>query len=182
MTPPLPALLGSQSAAQVLLFLQNYGEGHARRIATTFGVAHMAIQRQLRPLQDAGAVVSRKVGNTRVFGWNPRSAAVRDLRTLLEAELERLPRDVTEAYFRQRQRPRRTGKPLSPVTITADTTAVELAALVSQVLKAAAIKAAQCLERGTPAPRAHPGQGWPAFHPPGHNAVPGVPGRTTRVR
>jgi len=112
MNPLLPALFGSQSAAQVLLFLQNYGEGHARRIATTFDVPHMAIQRQLRRLEDAGVLVSRKVGNTRVFEWNPRSATVNDLRAFLEAELGRLPREVTEAHFRQRQRPRRTGKPL----------------------------------------------------------------------
>ena len=112
MNPLLPTLFGSLSAAQVLLFLQNYSEGHARRIATTFDVSHMAIQRQLRRLEDAGALVSRRVGNTRVFSWNPRSASVRDLRVFLEAELGRLPRDVTEAYFRQRQRPRRTGKPL----------------------------------------------------------------------
>jgi DNA-binding transcriptional ArsR family regulator len=112
MNPLLPALFGSQSAAQVLLFLQNYGEGHARRIATTFDVPHMAIQRQLRRLEDAGVLVSRKLGNTRVFTWNPRSATVKDLRAFLEAELGRLPREVTDAYFRQRQRPRRTGKPL----------------------------------------------------------------------
>jgi DNA-binding transcriptional ArsR family regulator len=110
--PLLAALFGSQSAAQALLFLQNYGEGHARRIAATFDVPHMAIQRQLRRLEDAGLLVSRKLGNTRVFAWNPRSAVARDLRTFLEAELGRTPPDVAEAYFRQRQRPRRTGKPL----------------------------------------------------------------------
>jgi len=43
MTPTLDALFGNRSAAQSLLFLQNYGEGHARRIASTFDVAHMAI-------------------------------------------------------------------------------------------------------------------------------------------
>lgn len=112
MNPLLPALFGSQSAAQVLLFLQNYGEGHARRIATTFDAPHTAIQRQLRRLEDAGALVSRQVGNTRVFAWNPRSVTVKDLRAFLEAELGRQPREVTEAYFRQRQRPRRAGKPL----------------------------------------------------------------------
>lgn len=112
MNPLLPALFGSQSAAQVLLFLQNYGEGHARRIATTFDAPHTAIQRQLRRLEDAGALVSRKVGNTRVFAWNPRSVTIKDLRAFLEAELSRQPREVTEAYFRQRQRPRRAGKPL----------------------------------------------------------------------
>ena len=108
----LDALFGSRSAAQVLLFLQNYGEGHARRIATTFDVPHMAIQRQLRRLEAEGVLVSRSVGNTRVFTWNPRSATVSDLRAFLETELERLPSDVTKRYFRQRQRPRRSGKAL----------------------------------------------------------------------
>ena len=112
MNPALEALFGSRSAAQTLLFLQNYGEGHARRIATTFGVSPMAIQRQLKRLEGEGILVSRVVGNTRVFTWNPRSATVKDLRKFLEAELDRLPDDVTRQYFRQRQRPRRTGKAL----------------------------------------------------------------------
>lgn len=112
MVPALDALFGSRSAAQCLLFLQNYGEGHARRIATTFEVSHMAIQRQLKRLEDAGILVSRIVGNTRVFEWNPRSATVKPLRTFLEAELAAFPPDVTRHYFRQRQRPRRSGKPL----------------------------------------------------------------------
>lgn len=112
MTPALDALFGSRSAAQALLFLQNYGEGHARRIAATFEVSHMAIQRQLKRLEAEGLLVSRVVGNTRVFTWNPRSATVKELRHFLEAELNRLPDDVTKQYFRQRQRPRRTGKAL----------------------------------------------------------------------
>ena len=110
MTPTLDALFGSRSASQVLLFLQNYGEGHARRIATTFGVSHMGIQRQLGRLEAAGLLVSRLVGNTRVFSWNPRSSVAKDLRTFLEVELARMPADVTRDYFRQRQRPRRAGK------------------------------------------------------------------------
>lgn len=110
MSPSLDALFGSRSASQTLLFLQNYGEGHARRIAATFEVSHMAIQRQLRRLEAASILVSRMVGNTRIFTWNPRYAGVKDLRTLLEAELERLPIGVTRQYFRQRQRPRRSGR------------------------------------------------------------------------
>ncbi|WP_406828059.1 hypothetical protein [Microbulbifer sp. ARAS458-1] len=112
MNPILEALFGSRSAAQALLFLQNYGEGYARRIAVTFGVSHMAIQRQLLRLEAEGVLVSREIGKTRMFTWNPRSATVRDLRKFLEAELERLPQEVTQEYFRQRQRPRRTGKEL----------------------------------------------------------------------
>jgi DNA-binding transcriptional ArsR family regulator len=112
MGPALDALFGSRSAAQCLLFLQNYGEGHARRIATTFEVSHMAIQRQLSRLEVAGILVSRLVGNTRVFEWNPRNSVVKPLRLFLETELAHLPADVTRQFFRQRQRPRRTGKPL----------------------------------------------------------------------
>ncbi len=110
MIPALEALFGSRSAAQTLLFLQNYGEGHARRIAATFDVSHTAIQRQLQRLEAEGILVSRMVGNTRVFTWNPRSATVKELRKFLETELDRLPDDLTKQYFRQRQRPRRSGK------------------------------------------------------------------------
>ena len=112
MNTALDALFGSRSAAQTLLYLQNYGEGYARQIATTFDVPHMAIQRQLRRLEAEGLLVSRMIGNTRLFTWNPRSAMVKDLRKFLEAELDRLSDDATQQYFRQRRRPRRTGKAL----------------------------------------------------------------------
>lgn len=112
MTPMLECLFGSRSAALTLLFLQNYGEGHARRIATTFDVSVTGIGRQLHRLEAGSLLVSRMTGRSRVFTWNPSSAAVTDLRRFLEAELARLPREVTHAYFRQRQRPRRSGKPI----------------------------------------------------------------------
>lgn len=112
MNPMITALFGSQSAAQVLLFMQNYGEGYARRIAETFGAPPNAIQRQLIRLEAAGVLVSRSAGKTRLFTWNPRSSTVRDLRQFLESELDRMSPEDARAYFRQRQRPRRTGKKL----------------------------------------------------------------------
>ena len=112
MNPLLSALFGSQSASQVLLFLQNYDEGYARRIAETFDTSPNGIQRQLTRLEAAGVLVSRTAGKTKLFTWNPRSGTVKDLRIFLEAELGRLSPEDTQKYFRQRQRPRRTGKPL----------------------------------------------------------------------
>ena len=112
LNPKLDALFGNRSATQTLLFLQNYGEGYARGIASTFDVSHMAIQRQLRRFEAEGIIVSRMVGNTRIFTWNPRSATVKNLRTFLEAELELLPKETAQQFFRQRQRPRRSGKAL----------------------------------------------------------------------
>ena len=112
MTPALEAIFGNRTAAWTLLFLQSYGEAYAKRVADTYEISVNLVQAQLRRLEDNGVLVSRQVGRTRVFTWNPRSASVRNLREFLEAELKLLPKDVTQRYFRQRQRPRRAGKPL----------------------------------------------------------------------
>ncbi len=110
MTPIVEAIFGSRSAAQVLLFLEAYGSGHALRIARTYSVSVSPIQRQLRRLEREGVLVSRMVGRTRLFEFNTRSPSVRNLRDFLEAELELVPDEEVRAYYRQRQRPRRTRK------------------------------------------------------------------------
>ncbi len=110
MTPMLEAIFGSRSAAQVLLFIEAYGSGHALRIAETYSVSVSPIQRQLRRLEADGVLISRAVGRTRLFEFNIRNPTVRNLRGFLEAELELLPEEDVKAYYRQRQRPRRSGK------------------------------------------------------------------------
>lgn len=112
MTPVLDAVFGNRSAAQVLLFIEAYGQGYAMRIAETYGVSVPPIQRQLLRLEANGVLVSRTVGRTRVFEFNTRNPSVRNLKAFLAAELEVLPESYIEEYYRQRQRPRRTGKRL----------------------------------------------------------------------
>jgi len=112
MSPVLESIFGNRSAVQVLLFLEAYDSGHATRIAKTYDVPLMGIQRQLRRLEANGVLVSRTVGRTRVFEFNTRIPTVRNLREFLSAELEMLPEAEIKAYYRQRQRPRRTGKSL----------------------------------------------------------------------
>lgn len=110
MTPVLDGIFGNRSAAQVLLFLEAYGSGHASRIADTYGVSVNGVQRQLRRLEVAGILLSRTVGRSRVFEFNTRIPSVRNLRVFLASELDLLPESDVRAYYRQRQRPRRTGK------------------------------------------------------------------------
>ena len=110
--PVLEALFGNRTAACVLLFLQCYGEGHAQRIAKTFGFGLNMTQRQLKRLEEQGVLVSRRLGNMRLFSFNERNPTVRNLRRLLEVELAALPEDDQQQYFRQRQRPRQSNKPL----------------------------------------------------------------------
>ena len=112
MIPALDAILGNRTAACVLLYIENYGSGYARKIATTYEMPVSVVQDQLRKLEGAGILVSQSVGRTRVFEFNPRSPTVRNLRSFLSEELDTLPNSLTKRFFRERQRPRRTGKPL----------------------------------------------------------------------
>lgn len=107
----IDALFGGRTAERVLLFLENYGDGYAREIAETFDVPVSMVQRQLTKLEDAGVLVSRLRGRTRLFAWNPRYALLEPLRALLRRALEFVPASEREQYFRQRRRPRRAGKP-----------------------------------------------------------------------
>ncbi len=92
------------------MFIEAYGSGYSRRIATTFAVPQTGIYRQLRRLEAEGVLVSQSVGRARLFEFNTRNPTVRRLREFLSAEIDALPDEEIRRYFRQRQRPRRTGK------------------------------------------------------------------------
>ena len=106
------AVVGSKGAERVLLYLENYEEGYATEIARTFETSLVSIQKQLSKFEDGGILVSKLVGKTRVFTWNPRFALLKPLRNFLNAALGELPKSEIKKYFRHRRRPRRTGKPL----------------------------------------------------------------------
>jgi hypothetical protein len=112
MTPALETLFGNRTAAGVLLFIANYGAGHANRIAKTYGFSVNMVQKQLQRLEAGGILVSRLIGRSRVFEFNPRNPTANRIREFLIEELDALPDSVTDDYFRERQRPRRSGKPL----------------------------------------------------------------------
>lgn len=71
------------------------------------------VQKQLRKFEQAGILVSRIVGNSRICTWSPRDPALEGLNELLRQTLdEGIPDETLQKYFRQRQRPRRQGKAL----------------------------------------------------------------------
>jgi predicted transcriptional regulator len=111
MIPILEAIFGNRTAANALLFIENYESGYASQIADCYGMSVSLVQDQLRRLEIAGVLISRTVGRTRVFEFNPRNPTVSNLREFLAAEIEGLPDSLVKQYFRKRQRPRRTGKP-----------------------------------------------------------------------
>lgn len=70
------------------------------------------VQSQLLRMERDGLLVSRAVGRTRVFEFNPRYAFKDEVRALLDKALIQLPPTVQDILRLQRKRPRRTGKPL----------------------------------------------------------------------
>ncbi len=110
MNTVLEAILGGSTVTMVMLYIQAYGEGYAKGIADTFDIGLSMTQRQLQRLEANGVLVSRSVGSSRMFTFNDRNPTVRNLKIFLEAELENLPTEINMAYFRQRRRPRRSGK------------------------------------------------------------------------
>ncbi len=103
-------LLGNQTVEKVLLYIVNYGEGHTSGIAQTFDLPKSQVRKQLLRLEDGGVVVGRSVGNIRMFQFNPRCPYKKELELLLEKVLSLASKEDQEKYYRQRRRPRRTGK------------------------------------------------------------------------
>lgn len=105
-------LFGNKVAKQCLLYIVNYGEGHINGISRTFEFSPSQVQRQLEKLEGDGILISQFSGNSRIFRINPRLVIRAELANLLEKILASLPESERETYFRQRRRPRRTGRAL----------------------------------------------------------------------
>ena len=108
----LEPILGSLSAERVLLYLYARSAGYAREIARYFETSVTPIQKQLDRLELGGVLVSRSVGRTRLFEFNPRYPFIDELTGLLEKALSFYPESERDALVRNRRRPRRHGKPL----------------------------------------------------------------------
>ena len=81
-------------------------------IAATHGSSVSVVLKQLTRLENAGVLVSRTLGRTRLYELNPRWFFYKELRALLEKALTALPAEELKRHYRARRRPRRPGKPL----------------------------------------------------------------------
>jgi len=108
----LEPLLGSKSCERVLVFLRARGEGYASQIAQFYDTSTTPIQQQLERLQAGGILVSRQLGRTRLFQFNPRYLLRQELFALLDKAISLYPKSQQNALLMNRRRPRRPGKPL----------------------------------------------------------------------
>jgi len=108
----LEILFGSKNRERVLQFILANQEGYAKEIADFYGTSLDPIQKQLEKMESGGVLVSKNVGRTRLFMFNPRYAFLNELKALLEKARSFYPPEEIEKLTMQRKRPRRSGKPL----------------------------------------------------------------------
>lgn len=108
----LGTILGSVNAERVLVYILAREEGYAREIARFFGADPDSIQKQLAKFEAGGVLISKELGRTVVYRFNPRYAFLPELKQLLTRALEAYPAKEIERLQYSRRRPRRRGKPL----------------------------------------------------------------------
>jgi len=108
----IEAVVGSEGAERVLLFLAARGQGYASEIASFYDMDVSTVQNQLKRMERDGLLVNKLSGKTRVYKFNPRYAFLAEVKVLLSKALDMAPAKLREALTMTRRRPRRTGKPL----------------------------------------------------------------------
>lgn len=107
----LEAIFGSTNRELVLVYLETREEGYAREIARFFKTDLSPIQEQLERLEAGSVIVSREVGRTILYQFNPRYPLLDELKVLLKKALTYYPEDLRDRLLMNRRRPRRRGKP-----------------------------------------------------------------------
>jgi hypothetical protein len=108
----LDTLFGNRTAAKLMLYLFHYDEAYATAAARDLGTALSPMQRQLDKFEASGWLVSKRVGTTRLYTFNPKLPATRRLRDLIAVFYDGMPLEERERLFSVRRRPRRRGKPV----------------------------------------------------------------------
>jgi hypothetical protein len=85
--PVICSIFGNRTAACVLLFIDKNEDGHALRIAKTFGFGLNQTQRQLKRLEQNYILQSRKVGALRLYTFNQFNPTVKRLRIFLSEHM-----------------------------------------------------------------------------------------------
>jgi hypothetical protein len=108
----IEVLLGSKNAERVLIYIFAREEGYPREIARFFNTDLKSIQNQMDKLEAGGVLVSREVGRTRPYVFNPRYPFLSELNSLLAKAFSFYKPKEQEELTMNRRRPRSKGKEL----------------------------------------------------------------------
>ena len=81
-------------------------------LAKDYELTLSAVQKQFARFEEAGILVSKLVGRTRVYFFNKKSKAAIKFYELVKVYYDGLSQKDKEKIFSERRRPRRQGKPV----------------------------------------------------------------------
>lgn len=108
----LEKILGSDTAMKIMLHLIHYGEIYPSAVARDYQISLSAVQKQFERFEEAGILVSKLVGKTRVYIFNKKFPATKPFMDLIKVYYDGLSLEDKEQLFATRRRPRRPGKPV----------------------------------------------------------------------
>lgn len=106
----LDKILGSEIAMKIMLHLVHYNEIYPSAVAKDYKLTLSAVQKQFERFEDAGVLVSKLVGRTRVYSFNKKSKAALRFYDFIKIYYDGLSIKDKETIFSSRRRPRRPGK------------------------------------------------------------------------
>ena len=108
----LDKILGSTTAMKIMLHLLHFGEIYPSAVAKDYQISLSGVQKQFERFEDAGILVSKLVGKSRVYLFNKKSPTVKPFIDLVKVYYDGLSLEDKEKLFAARRRPRRPGKPV----------------------------------------------------------------------
>ncbi len=99
-------LFGNKTALLVLLQLYHHHEAHARGIATDIGKSLSPVQNQLDRFEQAGVLVSKKMGQTRIYSFNMKFPITRPFKEMIKIIYSNIPLSEHKELFPVRRKPR----------------------------------------------------------------------------
>ena len=114
----LQGILKAESQEKTLIYILVREQGYGRKIADFFDLPVSPIQKQLLKLENAGVLMSKRIGTTLCFEFNPRYPFLEPLKELLKAALKAYPPELKKELVMQRDRPRHSRKPANYINPT----------------------------------------------------------------
>lgn len=106
----LESIFGNKTAEIVLLYIYHYKEIHASAIAKFSNSALNPVQNQLHRFEKGGILLSKPVGRSRLYFFNPKSPFVGPVKELVRRVYEFIPLKEKEKKFPIHYKARQKGK------------------------------------------------------------------------
>lgn len=108
----LDQILGSETAQKIFLHLYHYGESYPSAVARDFNITLGQVQRQFERFENAGILISKLSGKTRIYQFNKKYPLTVPFIEIVKRVYDSLSLEEKENLFPTRRGPRRAGKPI----------------------------------------------------------------------